>query len=283
MPPSQIKKPQTKPTKPTPGRIVIVYGPSEDGRPRAGRFNGREAEAAIKAAAAMDMVALEAKEPAVREFALKLPAGRISKTGRGFVPYLPKGLHEGLKSLTSPSDASAKIKYAAAAAAKGDVVKAAVKESTKGLWLPTSWDKIGVGALVLAQDDDPKDGWWQAIVVDAKADVVTLRWHNGTSRRPFSRHKINLGLLQPSEKPTLAFKADPASKYPANWAAIAVNHTVLAKEDGPMQQWWEATVRTMKSDAATLSWRDYPSLPELHRPRPALALLHPMPVKPKTA
>ncbi len=104
-----------------------------------------------------------------------------------------------------------------------------------------------------------------------------------TSRRPFSRHKVNLGLLHPAGKPDLSFKADPTSKYPVSWAAIAAKHTVLAKEDGPMEQWWEAAVTAMKGDAATLTWRDYPTLPELHRPRASLALIYPGPIKSKSA
>jgi len=52
---------------------------------------------------------------------------------------------------------------------------------------------------------------------------------------------------------------------------------VLAKEDGPLQGWWEAITMGKVGDTFTLQWRDHQELPQLTRHRYALALLHPKP------
>ena len=68
-----------------------------------------------------------------------------------------------------------------------------------------------------------------------------------------------------------------ASAYPQNWGGIGSGHIVLAKEDGPMQQWWEAKVIAQEGEAFTLEWRDHPGLPPIKRTRFGLALIHPNP------
>jgi hypothetical protein len=94
-----------------------------------------------------------------------------------------------------------------------------------------------------------------------------------------------LGLICPDEAGTEGKdspKPDPkqslgTSVYPANWSALAVDQTVLAKEDGPMAQWWEAKIVKIDKDQFTLQWRDYPKLPQIVRTRPSLGLMHPAP------
>ena len=74
-------------------------------------------------------------------------------------------------------------------------------------------------------------------------------------------------------------KSSPQSDsvFPPNWAAIGLDQIVLAKEDGPAEQWWEAETTKMDKDLFTLQWRDHPNLPSIVRPRLALGLVHPNP------
>jgi len=44
--------------------------------------------------------------------------------------------------------------------------------------LPRTWHEIGVGDLVVAQEEDPTDGWYEAIVVEVTNDMFTLRWRD---------------------------------------------------------------------------------------------------------
>ena len=78
--------------------------------------------------------------------------------------------------------------------------------------------------------------------------------------------------MQPQSK-----KGTAAARFPASWDEIDVGHLVLAKEDGPLQGWWEAITMGKVGDTFTLQWRDHQELPQLTRHRYALALLHPKP------
>ena len=43
--------------------------------------------------------------------------------------------------------------------------------------LPRSWDEIAPGHLVIAQES-LVNGWWEAIVLDRKDDLLTLRFRD---------------------------------------------------------------------------------------------------------
>jgi hypothetical protein len=93
---------------------------------------------------------------------------------------------------------------------------------------------------------------------------------------------LTLGLICPGElkdepKPDPKRAPEASAVYPANWSTIGVNQIVLAKEDGPCQQWWEAKAVKLDKDVFSLQWRDHLSLPAITRPRLALGLLHPSP------
>ena len=51
--------------------------------------------------------------------------------------------------------------------------------------LPTTWDAIKPGHLVLAQES-LFDGWWEAIVIDRTGDKVTVRMRDYPTYAPFT-------------------------------------------------------------------------------------------------
>jgi hypothetical protein len=148
--------------------------------------------------------------------------------------------------------------------------------------LPPTWHEIGLGDLVLAQED-PTDGWYEAIVVEVANDMFTLRWHHYPRFRRFIRHRLRLGLLYPgpqagrhpkpqsAKRQNSAAKAEPA--LPADWQDIDLSKLVLAKEDGPARSWWEAIPIEKAGDTFKLRWRDYSTVPPISRDRFALALI----------
>jgi hypothetical protein len=65
---------------------------------------------------------------------------------------------------------------------------------------PQTWDQIEVDHLVLAMDDGPWRSWWEAIPVEIKDDVVTLRWRDYPSLPNVARRRFDLALLYPKAK-----------------------------------------------------------------------------------
>ena len=91
--------------------------------------------------------------------------------------------------------------------------------------LPRNWQEIGLGDLVVVQEG-PEDGWYEAIVVEANDDMLTLRWRDYPRQRPVVRHRLRLGLLYPGAKPTAA---TGKSTKPA--VAAKLDKTVAANPD----------------------------------------------------
>ena len=248
---------------------IVLFGVTSIGKPKAGAFKGTEAPAARKAAAALGLRVLEIADEAARALADKVPAGRIQGHGEAIVPFVPKQLYASIENLAKPNLING--------------VKPSGPSEALSPRLPANWDDIKVGDRVLAQDTDPKDGWWQAKVVEKSDEIFKLRWPRSERGRPFQKHRLTLGLICPyhgtdsAQPKSNTSSPNPSTRFPHDWAAIRIDQIVLAKEDGPCEQWWEAKTIKLDKDVFTLQWRDRPDLPSIERSRSSLGLVHPAP------
>ena len=62
--------------------------------------------------------------------------------------------------------------------------------------------KPSASAIWLSQTESREEGWYEAIVVEADGDMLTLRWRDYPRERRIVRHRLRLGLLYPRAKPT---------------------------------------------------------------------------------
>ncbi len=124
------------------------------------------------------------------ELAKKLPTGRLYSTGRGFVPSVGQSLYgklvEQLKLAGQPVPNDAEQP-------KGDQSGTAEAASD----LPTSWDDIAVGHLVIAHQSAIA-GWWEAIVLARDGDMLTLKWRDYPDEANVLRHAGTVALLKPT-------------------------------------------------------------------------------------
>lgn len=142
--------------------------------------------------------------------------------------------------------------------------------------LPSNWDEIAVGDLVLSCEDDPADGFWQALVVKRNGDKVTLQWQHRLMRRTFVKDRHTLALIcgPDGQLPTLGPRPEVTANDTERGAPAQAGDTFLAQEDGPIRQWWPVTVLEASGDALTLEWRDYPEVPPVQRSRSRLAVTY---------
>ena len=82
-----------------------------------------------------------------------------------------------------------------AATSKTSATKRAIPASA-GRGLPGSWDEIAPGHLVIAQES-LANGWWEAIVLDRKDDLLTLRFRDYPRLPKFFRHRTAVALMSP--------------------------------------------------------------------------------------
>jgi hypothetical protein len=168
---------------------LIVLGRDEQGKPQAARFPAGHHGLVAKAAKAMGLTVCKAESADVAELAKKLPPGRLYSTGRGFVPSVGQSLYgklvEQLKLAGQPvpgeADQPNGKQSAAAQAAPG---------------LPSSWDDVATGHLVIAQES-LGDGWWEAIVLARDGEMLTLKWRDYPWQPNVLRHAGSVALLKP--------------------------------------------------------------------------------------
>src|SRR5262249_37615417 len=129
----------------------------------------------------------------------------------------------------------------------------------------------------------------EAIVVEVRGEMLTLRWHDWPRDRRFSRHRLSVALLYPGNASTAVAQPQPNQRggrgsaseaaatqaFPRSWQEIEPGKLVLAQEDGPMRGFWEAIPVEQADDHFTLRWRDYQRAAHVVRARSVLALMHP--------
>jgi hypothetical protein len=267
---------------------VVLFGIDSNGKPKAARFGKDHAGLAIKAASQLQLRVLPSDDPKIAAIAARLPVGRVHATGRTLVPFVSRDLYDKLIA-AAPNGSPAQPPTPPASGTGG----AAGKPPTAPPNRPRNWQEIGLGDLVIAQES-LEEGWYQAIVLQADGDTVTLRWQDYPGGKPIVRNRRRLGLLYPgskstanigkSGKPTTAAKADKSAAansgagpatLPKDWPEIQVGHLVLAQTEGPWPGWWEAVPVEQTGDSFKLQWRDYKNLPPVARPRFELALICP--------
>ena len=171
------------------GPELIVLGWDEAGKPRAARFPTGHDNLVAKAAKAMNLAVCKADGEVLSELAKKLPPGRLYSTGRGFVPAVGRSLYgklvEQLKLAGQPVPGEAEQP-------NGD--QSGTAPAAPGL--PTGWDDVAVGHLVIAQES-LGDGWWEAIVLARDGDMLTLKWPDYPWQPNVVRHLGAVALLKP--------------------------------------------------------------------------------------
>jgi hypothetical protein len=170
---------------------VVVFGVDDHDKPRAAVFQGKLADGARKAAEQLKLRTLDATTAEAQAIAAKLPAGRLQGDGQGFVPYVRRDVYDQVVAI---ADA---LPTPQAPAADKQTAATDTPAAKTAPGLPRTWDEIAAGHVVIARDEDdyPDKGWWEAIVVDRKDDVLTLRWRDYPKVKPFPRHVAAVALL----------------------------------------------------------------------------------------
>jgi hypothetical protein len=167
---------------------LVIYGLDETGKPKAGRFAFNHAEAAKEAAASMKLTVQEVVPPQANEAMKKLPVGRIHARGKAFIPYIKRELYDQLCAAFSEKPA----KEEAPGTAIERSLSIAKTEQTSAL--PTDWESIAPGHLVLLQESLPA-GWYEAVVIARENELLTLRLRDYPKYPNFLRHYRSVGLL----------------------------------------------------------------------------------------
>ena len=158
---------------------VVVFGVDNECRPHAAWFPKAEAEPARAAAQQLRLNVIEVTNGTAVEFVAKLPPGRIHAAGPSMVPTVREDIYEKLVSTINP---------------RGEAGHEPGEPTATDL--PSTWDAIKPGHIVLAHDS-LVEGWWAAVVVDRAGDKVTLRWRDYPGHPKFSVRVTAVALMDP--------------------------------------------------------------------------------------
>jgi hypothetical protein len=163
---------------------LIVLGFDEQQKPRGAKFVDAKPDLVTKAADLMGFKVYEASPPEIAELAKKLPLGRLYASGRGFVPNIRQSLYSDLVVALG-------LEPQAALSKNGD------KDGLPpARGLPSSWNEIAAGHLVIAQES-LEYGWWEAIVLERNGDNFTLQYRDYPHLPKFVRHRSGVALMCP--------------------------------------------------------------------------------------
>jgi hypothetical protein len=165
---------------------LLVLGFDEQQKPCGARFVGAKPDLVAKAAQLMGLKVYKPSSPEAAELAKKLPIGQLYATGRAFVPHVRQSLY---------SDVIVALAAEPQQAAVGPDDDKASTPVARGL--PRTWDEIAPGHLVIAQESLDY-GWWEAIVLDRKDDMLTLRFRDYPRLPKFFRHRTAVALMSPA-------------------------------------------------------------------------------------
>ena len=171
---------KSKPTAKAQAKTVVLFGADEFGKPRAARFVDAELSLLAKAAEALHLRLVAITSLELEEIAKKLPIGRLHANGEGLVPFVRGDLYCELVGVTVGTQQ-----------APNDL------KSSKGL--PATPEELAPGHLVLAHET-LECGWWEAVVVERKDDLLTLRYRDFPTYPPLVRHLSAVALICPTVK-----------------------------------------------------------------------------------
>jgi hypothetical protein len=177
---------------------AFVFGLDENGKPRGARFPQGLKDNIAAAAIDMKFNLVHDHSAEFTALGMKLPIGRIYGSGRSFIPPIRRDLYDKLKAAQSrPGE---RIPGGVPVNIAGDKIGETVSGVELGIPiannLPRDWQAIEPGNLIIAQSSHI-EGWWEAVVVERAADILTLRWRDYPDEGTVQRHVGTVALINP--------------------------------------------------------------------------------------
>lgn len=195
----------------TNNKFLVVLGLDSEKKPHAAKFDLVDEAAVRKAAAVKGFKIGKAKTKEAQAAAEKLIDGKIFDSGKGLVPFVRGDIYDRLLKLLEIEDAAPAPSAPAATASAPSPQTAAKQSSTVPATakasppVPTKpadpWAAITVGSVILVHDTEKgaDRSWWECVVTGISKDgkILTARWQNYPTLKPFSVRRNAIGLLPP--------------------------------------------------------------------------------------
>lgn len=173
---------------------LIVFGRLAQKSPRAAWLSPADAAIADWLATHLGLTTLRVTPEIMKTVEVPVTEWQLDANGQPVLPIIPTSAFDRLQSLSRQAAAGDPIGITEVGAPVADEVpEPDLSQAGKLLW-----DAIRVRGLVLAQESDPADGWWEAIVLAARNGQLTLCWRDYPEQGLFRRRRDQVALLRPA-------------------------------------------------------------------------------------
>src|SRR4051795_1399116 len=132
---------------------LVLYGLDDKAKPRAGLVPAADHDVALIIAAGLNFQLRPISTAQQRVLAAELAPASLSENGYSAVPAIRRALFAEIENASQEQENSSPEPMVGAGTEQASI---------------TPWEAIKIGQVVLAQEDNPKDGWWEAIVLSAR-------------------------------------------------------------------------------------------------------------------
>jgi hypothetical protein len=175
---------------------LIVFGKRPRKHPRAVWFAAADAAVARWIAQQHGLSILKATARVINQLGNPVAEWQLSPRGQSMVPTVKSDTFEELKALATEAGTSEEGGIEASDEADGraqEAVTAQQREAAKALW-----GALAVGSLVLAQEDDPSHGWWEAVILAVHQNTCTVYFRDHPDDGLVQRERHQLAILHPN-------------------------------------------------------------------------------------
>ena len=175
---------------------LIVFGKRPRKHPRAAWFAVADAAVARWIAQQYGLSILKTTARVINQLGNSVAEWQLTPPGQPMVPTVRSDTFDELQALANEAGTAGEAgietvddaEYGAPPA-----VTAQQREAAK-----TLWGALAVGSLVLAQEDDPSHGWWEAVILAIHQNTCTLCFRDHPNDGLVKRERHQLALLHPN-------------------------------------------------------------------------------------
>lgn len=183
----------SKQSKPT----LIVFGKRLRQQPRAAWFAAADAAVARWIAQRHGLSTLKATTRVLNELGNPIAEWQLFPRGEPILPTIRLDTFNQLQALADEARASGEVAKEPTDEAEGGAPGAITmqqRDAVKALW-----GTLAIGSLVLAQEDNPEHGWWEAIILAMHHNTCTLCFRDHPEDGLVRRERHQLAILYPSD------------------------------------------------------------------------------------
>jgi hypothetical protein len=173
---------------------LIVFGKGPRKQPRAAWFAAADAAVARWIVQRHELSTLKATTRVLSELGNPISEWQLVPRGEPILPTIRLDTFTQLQALVDEARASGEEPTDEAEGGAPGAITMQQRDAAKALW-----GALAVGSLVLAQEDNPEHGWWEAIILAIHHNTCTLCFRDHPEDGLVRRERHQLAILYPGD------------------------------------------------------------------------------------